>query len=108
MKALVFAPLSRRDALVACDPRGRDTSSSAGGSALARQWPDIGLLRNCGRRAWRGLLARAEARIAFGSATWPHMLFRAMLAEQLYRATTILAVTPITAARPCTGAVPAV
>ena len=40
------------------------------------------------------LLQRAEARIAFGSATWPHMLFRAMLAEQLYRATMILAGHP--------------
>ena len=40
------------------------------------------------------LLERAEVRIAFGSATWPHMLFRAMLAEQLYRATMILAGHP--------------
>jgi 23S rRNA (pseudouridine1915-N3)-methyltransferase len=32
--------------------------------------------------------------ISFGSATWPHMLFRSMLAEQLYRATTILAGHP--------------
>ncbi|MEO0882104.1 MAG: 23S rRNA (pseudouridine(1915)-N(3))-methyltransferase RlmH [Pseudomonadota bacterium] len=32
--------------------------------------------------------------IAFGPQTWPHMLVRAMLAEQLYRAATILAGTP--------------
>ncbi|MGB1417928.1 MAG: 23S rRNA (pseudouridine(1915)-N(3))-methyltransferase RlmH [Candidatus Puniceispirillaceae bacterium] len=42
----------------------------------------------------RRVLDRAQARIAFGSATWPHMLFRAMLAEQLYRATMILAGHP--------------
>ena len=41
-----------------------------------------------------GVLDRAESRIAFGSATWPHMLFRAMLAEQLYRAMMILAGHP--------------
>ena len=40
------------------------------------------------------LTRRADRIISFGAATWPHMLFRAMLAEQLYRATTILAGHP--------------
>lgn len=35
------------------------------------------------------LLAKAQAKIAFGRVTWPHQLLRAMLAEQLYRAYTI-------------------
>lgn len=38
--------------------------------------------------------ARADLLIAFGPQTWPHMLARAMLAEQLYRATAILAGHP--------------
>ncbi|WP_066658475.1 MULTISPECIES: 23S rRNA (pseudouridine(1915)-N(3))-methyltransferase RlmH [unclassified Sphingomonas] len=40
--------------------------------------------------------ARAEADllISYGRATWPHMLARAMLAEQLWRATSILANHP--------------
>lgn len=38
--------------------------------------------------------ARADRLIAFGKATWPHMLVRAMAAEQLYRAMTILAGHP--------------
>lgn len=33
---------------------------------------------------------RAERRIAFGRATWPHRLVRGMLAEQIYRSVTIL------------------
>lgn len=38
--------------------------------------------------------AGADLLIAFGRATWPHMLARAMLAEQLWRATSILANHP--------------
>ncbi len=38
--------------------------------------------------------ATADLLLAFGSATWPHLLARAMLMEQLYRATSILAGHP--------------
>ncbi|RHW16781.1 23S rRNA (pseudouridine(1915)-N(3))-methyltransferase RlmH [Sphingomonas gilva] len=38
--------------------------------------------------------AGADLLIAFGRATWPHLLARAMLAEQLWRATSILANHP--------------
>ena len=84
--------------LVACDPRGRDTSSEAMAKLLAR-WRETGMASACFAIGGadghsQDLLEHAEARIAFGSATWPHMLFRAMLAEQLYRATMILAGHP--------------
>ena len=36
----------------------------------------------------------ADLMLAFGRATWPHLLARAMLAEQLFRATSILANHP--------------
>jgi 23S rRNA (pseudouridine1915-N3)-methyltransferase len=36
----------------------------------------------------------ADLLLAFGKATWPHLLARAMLAEQLWRATSILANHP--------------
>ena len=40
------------------------------------------------------LLGRADLVLSFGPMVWPHMLARAMLAEQIYRATAILAGTP--------------
>ncbi|MCY7271795.1 MAG: 23S rRNA (pseudouridine(1915)-N(3))-methyltransferase RlmH [Sphingomonas bacterium] len=40
------------------------------------------------------LRASADLILSFGPATWPHMLARAMLAEQLFRATSILANHP--------------
>lgn len=40
------------------------------------------------------LRARADLLLGFGRMVWPHMLVRVMLAEQLYRAATILAGAP--------------
>ena len=40
------------------------------------------------------VLDAARERLAFGVQTWPHALVRAMLAEQVYRAVTILAGAP--------------
>lgn len=39
-------------------------------------------------------LAEAEMKIAFGAMTWPHQIVRVLLAEQIYRAATILAGHP--------------
>jgi len=40
------------------------------------------------------LLARADLKLSLGTMTWPHMLVRVMLAEQLYRADCILSNHP--------------
>ncbi|MAK17870.1 MAG: 23S rRNA (pseudouridine(1915)-N(3))-methyltransferase RlmH [SAR116 cluster bacterium] len=84
--------------LIACDPKGRDMSSEALASLLQRHRDDGMAAAYFAIGGADGhdeaVLARAQQRIAFGSATWPHMLFRAMLAEQLYRANMILAGHP--------------
>lgn len=40
------------------------------------------------------LRAEADHMLSFGAMVWPHMLVRVMLAEQLYRAASILAGSP--------------
>ncbi len=40
------------------------------------------------------VLEAARGRLAFGVQTWPHALVRAMLAEQIYRAASIMAGAP--------------
>ncbi|MBO9581815.1 MAG: 23S rRNA (pseudouridine(1915)-N(3))-methyltransferase RlmH [Sphingobium sp.] len=80
------------------DEGGQQLTSMAFAERLGR-WRDDGM-REC-----RFLIGAADGftddernaatlRIAFGAMTWPHMMARAMLAEQLWRATSILANHP--------------
>ena len=83
---------------VVLDERGQALSSSDLAKTLER-W------RDSGKREVRFLIgaahghneaqrASADLLLSFGPATWPHLLARAMLAEQLFRATSILANHP--------------
>jgi len=80
------------------DEKGEQISSSELAKMLER-WRDEGVaeVRFC-LGAADGFddadRADADKLIAFGHATWPHLMARAMLAEQLYRATSILANHP--------------
>tara|TARA_R110000764_G_C10725902_1_gene348735 strand:+ start:54 stop:518 length:465 start_codon:yes stop_codon:yes gene_type:complete len=84
--------------LIACDERGRTFGSRAFADHVAE-------LRDRGERRLvfaiggadgldRSVLDAAASTLAFGPQTWPHALARAMLAEQLYRAVTILSGSP--------------
>ena len=84
--------------LIACDERGKTYGSRAFADHVAT-------LRDRGERRLvfviggadgldKSVLDAASSTLAFGPQTWPHALARAMLAEQLYRAVTILSGSP--------------
>lgn len=84
--------------LIALDEKGDLVSSEDLAKLLAR-WRDEGaaaaaLFIGGADGLTEGLKAKADRRIAFGRATFPHLLVRAMVAEQTYRAMTILAGHP--------------
>jgi 23S rRNA (pseudouridine1915-N3)-methyltransferase len=91
------APLTpSRDVLL--DERGKQLSSEDFAAILGR-WRDDGVrearfLIGAADGHDEAARGRADLLIAFGEMTWPHMLARAMLAEQLWRATSILAGHP--------------
>lgn len=83
---------------VAMDERGRSLASPDFAALIART-------RDAGRQDMAFLIGgadglapvlrdRADLSLSFGPMVWPHMLARVMLAEQLYRAASILAGAP--------------
>ncbi|WP_416833154.1 MAG: 23S rRNA (pseudouridine(1915)-N(3))-methyltransferase RlmH [Erythrobacter sp.] len=83
---------------VLLDERGKALASEKLAETLGR-WRDDGVRETrfvIGAADGHSEQERAEADLllAFGPATWPHLLARAMLMEQLYRATSILAGHP--------------
>ena len=83
---------------VLLDERGENLGSEGFARRLER-WRDDGI-RECrfviGAADGHSQAERdnADLLISFGKATWPHLLARAMLCEQLFRATSLLAGHP--------------
>jgi len=91
-------PPPEQGVTILLDEKGEQLSSTELSRRLER-W------RDAGRREARFLIggadgfgeearAAADLLLAFGRVTWPHLLARALLAEQLWRATSILANHP--------------
>lgn len=83
---------------VALDERGRQLGSGEFARILER-WRDEGVrearfLIGAADGHDQALRDQADLLIAFGAMTWPHMLARAMLVEQLWRAASILSGHP--------------
>jgi len=95
---LLLAAIPERARVVALDAAGELLTSEALAERLGA-WRDGGardlafLIGGADGLA-PSVLERADLRLAFGRLTWPHLLVRGMLAEQLYRAERILAGHP--------------
>jgi 23S rRNA (pseudouridine1915-N3)-methyltransferase len=95
---LILAAMPSGAVLVALDQRGEPWSSRDFADRLGL-WRDRGVAELAfavGGAEGHGdtVLARAQAVLSLGQMTWPHLLARAMLLEQLYRAQQILAGHP--------------
>lgn len=95
---LLLAAIPSGAVIVALDERGR-TMGSRDFAGKIGDWRDQGvgdLAFLIGGADGHGELVRSRASLllGFGAMTWPHMLVRAMLAEQVWRAQAILSGHP--------------
>ena len=96
--ALLRKALPKGAVICTLDERGRVMSSPDFAKKLGG-WRDAGrqdlaLIIGGADGIDPSLRAEADFSISFGAMVWPHMLVRVMLAEQLYRAATILSGGP--------------
>jgi len=96
--ALLEAQFPQGAKLVMLDERGKLEPSEAFASRL-KHWrddstADLVFVLGGANGLSETLRDRADHLLAFGPMTWPHMLARVMLAEQIYRGITILAGHP--------------
>lgn len=87
---LLLDTVPAKAVLVALDRRGKVLDSETFARRLAR-WrdesvSDVAFLIGGADGHGEPLLKKAALILSFGAMTWPHLLARAMLAEQIYRA----------------------
>lgn len=96
--AALLAALPEGARVVVCDERGKNLGSQPFADKIS-QWQDDGardiafLLGGADGHADE-VRKRADLVLGFGQLTWPHMLARVMLVEQIYRAQQIIAGHP--------------
>jgi 23S rRNA (pseudouridine1915-N3)-methyltransferase len=85
-------------AVVVLDERGKTLTSRDFAGRLRKFEDDgageIAFLIGGADGHGQAVLDRADLKLSLGAMTWPHLMVRAMLAEQLYRAQAILAGHP--------------
>ncbi|MBL6427734.1 MAG: 23S rRNA (pseudouridine(1915)-N(3))-methyltransferase RlmH [Maritimibacter sp.] len=96
--ALLSRAVPEGAVIVAMDERGKVQTSPQFAEQLAG-WRDQGrgdvaFVIGGADGVDPALRSQADASLSFGKMVWPHMLARAMLTEQLYRAASILAGSP--------------
>ncbi len=86
---LLLAKLPEGAFAVALDARGKTLSSEDFAKKLAGwrdQGRDLAFLIGGADGHGEAVLVRADLKLSLGPMTWPHMLVRVLLAEQLWRA----------------------
>ncbi|MDO9126795.1 23S rRNA (pseudouridine(1915)-N(3))-methyltransferase RlmH [Parvibaculum sp.] len=95
---LLLAAAPKGALIIALDERGRVETSEAFakriGTLRDNGTADVAFLIGGANGLAPAIRDRAAHVMAFGAMTWPHMFVRVMLAEQLYRAATILSGHP--------------
>jgi 23S rRNA (pseudouridine1915-N3)-methyltransferase len=94
-ESIALANVVPQGAAVVLLDANSENIDSAGLAGLLAQWragdrPAAVFLIGGADGLAASLRDKAELRLSFGAATWPHQLVRVMLLEQLYRAATIL------------------
>lgn len=95
---LIRAAIPAKSSVIILDERGDNVDSIAFAKKLeqisAHQSPNIAVIIGGADGIDEALRKEAQWVVSFGKLTWPHMLVRLMLVEQLYRASTILSGHP--------------
>ncbi len=95
--AALLAAVPAKGFVVALDLGGRE-SDSEGFAALVERWLALGrpicFLIGGAEGLDKAVLERADYVLSLGALTWPHLLVRVMLVEQLFRARSIAAGHP--------------
>ena len=94
---LIRAALPAKAFVIALDERGDMLDSpgfAARGDTLQQTHSTVAFVIGGADGLDEALRRQAQMVVCFGRMTWPHMLVRLMLVEQLYRASTILAGHP--------------
>ncbi|MDI4664054.1 23S rRNA (pseudouridine(1915)-N(3))-methyltransferase RlmH [Xanthobacter autotrophicus] len=96
--AALLAALPVGAGLMVLDPRGRQVSSEDFAARMAAQrdggLPALAFAIGGADGLSDAVREKATLMVAYGTATFPHQLVRVMLAEQIYRAVTILSGHP--------------
>ncbi|OUI97125.1 50S rRNA methyltransferase [Acetobacter indonesiensis] len=93
----ILAACPQQAFLIVLDEAGQTLTSLAFSAAIA-DWSALGrpvcFVIGGAEGLDASIIERADAKLSFGTLTWPHMLVRIMLSEQIYRAQAIAAGHP--------------